>query len=58
MKRASKKISYFTFFFIFLFVISFLNAQEKVEVYPEGISADSLLTIARCQGRSLNGLPA
>jgi general stress protein 26 len=47
MKRASKKISYFTFFFIFLFGISFLNAQEKVEDYPEGISADSLLTIAR-----------
>lgn len=47
MKRASKKFSYFTFFFIFLFGSSFLNAQEKVEDYPEGISADSLLKIAR-----------
>ena len=46
MKRASKKFSHFTFFFIFLFSISFLNAQEKVEDYPEGISTDSLLTIA------------
>ena len=47
MKHASKKFSYFTFFFIFLFVISLLYAQEKVEDYPEGISSDSLLTIAR-----------
>jgi len=47
MKPTSKELSYFTFFLIFLFVLSFLKAQEKVEDYPEGISSDSLLTIAR-----------
>jgi len=46
MKRATKKFCYYAFLFIFLVFTSSLNAQEKVEDYPEGVSADSLLAIA------------
>lgn len=46
MKHTSKIISYFAFFLVLPFLISSVNAQEKVENYPEGVSADSLLTLA------------
>ncbi len=44
-----QKFGYFAFVFILMLALSYLNAnaQEKVGDYPEGISADSLLTIAR-----------
>ena len=47
MKQVSKKICHFIICFVLLLLISSANAQEKVEDYPEGVSTDSLITVAR-----------